>query len=81
LLVPRGALLYGENGPYVYKQLARKAGDETTRYAALEVTLLMPFGDGYVVAGLEDDDEIVVRRAGVLWSLEGMGVPVRDDDD
>ena len=42
----------------------------------------MPYGDGWLVKGVDDDDEIVVHGAGVLWSLEGMGAhPVGDDDE
>jgi hypothetical protein len=82
LLLPREALLYDENGAYVYKQLTRKAGEEKTRYAAVKVTLLLAYGDGWLVDGVDDDDNIVVHGAGVLWSLQAMGGhPVEDDDD
>jgi hypothetical protein len=37
------------------------------------VKLLAPEGDGWVVSGLDDDDNIVVHGAGVLWSLQGLG--------
>jgi hypothetical protein len=82
LLLPRDAILYDESGPYVYKQLTKKAGDEKARYAAVKVTLLVPAGDGWLVDGVDDDDDIVVRGAAVLWSLQGGGVlaPVDDDD-
>jgi hypothetical protein len=81
LLLPREALLYDETGAYVYKQLNGKAGDNQTRYAAVKVTLLVPYGDGWLVDGVDDDDNIVVRGAGVLWSLQGVGVTALDDDD
>jgi hypothetical protein len=81
LLLPRAALLYDESGAYVYKQLNGKAGDNQTRYAAVRVTLLVPYGDGWLVDGVDDDDNIVVRGAGVLWSLQGVGVTALDDDD
>jgi hypothetical protein len=81
LLLPREALLYDESGAYVYKQLNGKAGDDQTRYAPVKVTLLVPFGDGWLVDGVDDDDNIVVRGAGVLWSLQGVGVAAPDDDD
>jgi hypothetical protein len=74
-------LLYEENGAYVYKQLTRKAGEAKTRYAPVRVTLLLPYGERYLVDGLDDDDDIVVHGAGVLWALEGMGAHAADDDD
>ena len=82
LLLPNDALLYGENGAYVYKQVAPKTPDEKIQYVAVKVKPLVPYGDGWLVTGVDDDDDIVVRGAGVLWSLEGMGAhPVDDDDD
>jgi len=80
-LVPRGALIYEEGGAYVYHQLDAKPGDENTRYARKQVTLLMPSGEGWLVDGLDDDDLIVVRGVGVLWSLEGIGSMPEDDND
>ena len=82
LLVPREAILYDESGPYVYKQLEAKTGEEKARYAAVKVTLLVPYGDGWLVTGVDDDDNIVMRGAGVLWSLQDVGAhPLNDDDD
>jgi hypothetical protein len=81
LLLPREAILYDDRGAYVYKQLNGKAGDDKARYAAVKVTLLVPYGDGWLVDGVDDDDDIVVRGAGVLWSLQGVGVTALDDDD
>jgi hypothetical protein len=81
LLLPNDALLYGENGAYVYKKVAPKTPDENVRYVAVKVTPLVPFGVGWLVTGVDDDDDIVVRGAGVLWSLEGMGAHPVDDDD
>jgi hypothetical protein len=80
-LVPRGALVYEEGGAFVYHELAGKPGDDNTYYARKPVTLLMPSGDGWLVGGLDDDDRIVVRGNGVLWSLEGIGSMPEDDDD
>lgn len=80
LLLPRDALLYDENGAYVYKQLKR-AGAQEARYAPVKVNLLLPYGDGWLVDGVDDDDSIVVRGAGVLWSLQGVGAAQNDDDD
>jgi hypothetical protein len=81
LLLPRDALLYDENGAYVYKRLSKKAGDNKMRYAPVKVSLLLPYGDGWLVDGVDDDDDIVVHGAGVLWSLQGVGAHAVDDDD
>jgi hypothetical protein len=70
LLVPADALLYGEQGAYVYKELQTANGQ--TRYAPAPVELLQPLGAGWLVGGLEADDRIVVHGAGVLWSLQGL---------
>jgi hypothetical protein len=38
----------------------------------MRVKLIQAHGDGLLVEGIDDDDEIVVRGAGVLWSLQGI---------
>lgn len=81
MLLPRDAILYDENGAYVYKRTAPRTAAEKTRYLPVKVTLLMPFGDGWLVQGVDDDDEIVVHGVGVLWSLEGVGARAADDED
>jgi hypothetical protein len=82
MMVPRAAVLYDEHGAYVYKRIAAKNPQEKTRYIPVKVTLLAPYGDGWLVQGVDDDDQIVVSGAGVLWSLEGVGAhPVDDDED
>ncbi len=81
MLLPSGALLYDENGAYVYKQLNRKTASENTRYVPVKVHLLLPHGDGWLVDGVDDDDNIVVHGVGVLWSLQGVGGRQQDDDD
>jgi hypothetical protein len=81
LLLPREALLYDERGAYVYKQLTRKSDAEKTRYVSVRVNLLLPLGDGWLVEGVDDDDNIVVHGAGVLWSLQGVAAQHHDDDD
>jgi hypothetical protein len=86
LLLPRDALLYDENGAYVYKQLGKetegqKTEGQKTRYAAVKVRLVLPYGDGWLVEGVDDDDTVVVHGAGVLWSLQGVGVQQSEDDD
>jgi hypothetical protein len=81
LLLPRDAVLYDERGAYVFEQLSDKSDREKTRYVRRNVTLLFGRGDGWLVDGVDDDDEIVVGGAGVLWSLEATGGRVVDDDD
>jgi hypothetical protein len=80
-LLPRAALLYDESGAYVYKQLTKKTEAEKARYVPVKVRLLLPYGDGWLVEGVDDDDDIVVQGAGVLWSLQGVGAQRHDDDD
>ena len=80
LSLPRDALLYDEHGAYVYKQLTPAAGEQKTRYAAVKVTLLGPSGEGWLVDGVDDDDNIVVQGAGVLWSLQEVSSAAADDD-
>jgi hypothetical protein len=81
LFLPRDAVLYDENGAYVYKQLTKKTAAEKARYAPVKVNLLLPYGEGWLVDGVDDDDNIVVHGAGVLWSLQGVGAQQQDDDD
>jgi hypothetical protein len=81
MLLPRDALLYDAGGAYVYKQLTKKTAAEKTRYAQVKVKLLLPVGEGWLVDGVDDDDNIVIRGAGVLWSLQGVGARQADEDD
>jgi hypothetical protein len=81
LLLPSDALLYGEEGAYVYKQLPSKSPKGPLQYVAVKVTPLMPQAGGWLVTGVDDDDDIVVHGAGVLWSLEGVGVHPADEDE
>jgi multidrug efflux pump subunit AcrA (membrane-fusion protein) len=81
LLVPRDAVLYDESGAFVFKRMSKRAGEDKTRYVPVKVSLLLPYGDGWLVSGVDDDDDIVVRGAGVLWSLQGVGAHAVDDDD
>lgn len=81
MLLPRDAILYDENGAYVYKRAAPGRPAEKTRYVPVKVELLMPYGESWLVHGVDDDDEIVVHAVGVLWSLEGVGARAADDED
>jgi hypothetical protein len=81
MLLPRDALLYDAKGAYVYRQLTGKAPAEKARYAPVKVNLLLPYGDGWLVEGIDEGDNIVVHGAGVLWSLEGAGAHQPDDAD
>ncbi|HYB34254.1 MAG TPA: hypothetical protein VED45_12615 [Steroidobacteraceae bacterium] len=71
LLVPAAALLYAEQGAYVYRLTA--SGTDTFRYAAVTVKPLARVGSAWLVDGLTRADQIVVQGAGVLWSLQGIG--------
>lgn len=73
VLIPTAALLYGQSGPYIYREAGTKRADGKMQYAAAPVKLIAPEGDGWLVSGLDDDDRIVVHGAGVLWSLQGLG--------
>jgi len=87
--VPRDAVLYDEGGALVYKQLTASTPRTSTpagagqvaRYAPVRVKLIQAHGDGWIVEGIDDDDDIVVRGAGVLWSLQGIAGRVAGDDD
>jgi hypothetical protein len=81
VLIPKEALLYEEGGAFVYKQTAKKSGDKDEHYAPIKVKLLQPQGDGWIVSGIDDDDDIVMHGAGVLWSLQGVSGKAADDDD
>jgi hypothetical protein len=70
VLVPAEALLYSDQGAYVFRQVAGEAGK--AQYSAVPVKLLVRVGQGWLVDGLGRDDSIVVQGAGVLWSLEGI---------
>jgi hypothetical protein len=80
LLVPRDSVLYDDKGAYVFKQLGKSA-DRSVRYAPVKVTLLAAYGTGWLIDGVDDDDDIVVRGAGVLWSLQGMAGHAADGDE
>jgi hypothetical protein len=80
-LLPDPAILYDEKGAYAFKQLMAKP-DEKTRYVRVDLKLLMPDGNRWLVTGnVDDDDDIVVAGTGTLWSLEGSRGRIVDDDD
>jgi hypothetical protein len=79
-LVPKGALLYGQRGAYVYHVLPRKTKDGDTRFAPLRVMPLQAVDGSWLVTGLHTGDRIVVQGAGVLWSLQGLGSVAGDND-
>ena len=81
MLLPRDAMLYDENGAYVYKQWPRKTAAEKTRYAAREGDAAHALWRRLAGQGVDDDDDIVVHGAGVLWSLQGVGARAADDED
>jgi hypothetical protein len=86
VVVPRDAVLYDEGGALVYKQLAKQAASTASaapaRYTPVRVKLIQAQGDGWIVDGIDDDDDIVVHGAGVLWSLQGIvGHAAGDNDD
>ena len=72
LLVPAAALLYAEQGAYVYRQ-KRAGGTDTFHYEPVPVKPLARVGSAWLVDGLARGDQIVVQGAGVLWSLQGIG--------
>jgi hypothetical protein len=81
VIVPNAALLYGEQGVYVYRQLESSAKDAKLRYAPVAVKLLQSAGDAWLVQGIDDDDLIVANGAGVLWSLQGLGTFSAEEED
>jgi len=70
LLVPAAALLYAEQGAYVYRQ--ERAAADTFHYQPVPVKPLARVGTAWLVTGLSRADPIVVQGAGVLWSLQGI---------
>jgi hypothetical protein len=94
LVLPRSAVLYDEHGAYVYKQSSgargraadgaaagSAVGAGATGYVPVRVKLLAPYGSGWLVSGIDADDDIVVSGAGVLWSLKSVGAQASEDDE
>jgi len=71
VLVPATALLYAEDGIYVYRQV-HAGGSDTFVYTPVNVKPLARLGSAWLVEGLTRTDPVVVQGAGVLWSLQGI---------
>ncbi len=71
VLVPATALLYAQDGTYVYRQVPAPGADKVV-YAPVTVKPLARFGGAWLVEGLTRSDPVVVQGAGVLWSLQGI---------
>ena len=72
LLVPATALVYSEDGAFVYRE-SRAAAPDSLQYSPVPVRPLARVGAAWLVAGLGRGDQIVVQGAGVLWSMQGIG--------
>lgn len=81
VLLPRTAVLYDERGAYVFEQVTNKTDPGKACYTRHDIQLLQRHGEGWLVSGVHDDDDIVFEGAGVLWSLQGAGARSADDDD
>ena len=81
VLVPNAALLYGEQGAYVYRRLGTAEKDGKQQYAPVAVKLLQASGDAWLVQGVDADDTIVANGAGVLWSLQGLGTFSAEEEE
>ena len=81
VLLPQTAVLYDEHGSYVFEQLRDKSDPARARYERHDVKLLQRNGNGWLVTGVDDNDDIVFEGAGVLWSLQGAGAQMANNDD
>ncbi len=81
VLVPNSALLYGDQGPYVYRRLATRDQGGRQQYAPAPVKLIQAAGSAWIVQGIDSDDIIVANGAGVLWSLQGLGTFSAEEED
>jgi len=79
-LVRRDAIFYDERGAYVYLRLAGTQGGNF-KFRAARIKLLFAAEDGWVVDGIDDDDEVVMRGAGALWSMQEERGPADSDED
>ncbi len=81
VIVPDTALLYGEQGVYVYRQTPQQDPSAKLQYTPVAVKLLQSTGRAWLVQGVDDDDLIVANGAGVLWSLQGLGTFSAEEED
>lgn len=81
VLLPREAVLYDEHGAYVFEQQADESEPGTAHYARHNVRLLQRQGEGWLVSGVDHDDDIVFQGAAILWSMQGPGASAADDND
>lgn len=81
VVLPRDAVLYDDKGAYVFKRTNVSSPKGKIRYVRASIKLLVPQGAGWLVEGVNDDDDIVLEGAGALWSLEATGGRAADDDD
>ena len=81
VLLPPEAVLYDEHGAYVFEQVAEKTDPGKARYTRHDIKLLQRHGEGWLVSGIHNTDDIVFEGAGVLWSLQGATAQAADDDD
>ncbi len=79
--VPRSAVLYGDDGAFVYREVQGGAPTAAPSFEAVKVRLLMAHAGGWIVDGIGAGDEVVMQGAGVLWSLQGLGGRRAADDD
>ncbi|MGA8709103.1 MAG: hypothetical protein WB646_19180 [Steroidobacteraceae bacterium] len=81
VIVPDTALLYGDQGVYVYRQSEQKDPTAKLQYTPVPVKLLQSAGAAWLVQGIDDNDLIVANGAGVLWSLQGLGTFSAEEED
>lgn len=81
VLVPNAALLYGDQGAYVYRLLDSPGQDGKQQYAPAPVKLIQAAGNAWLVQGIDADDRIVGNGAGVLWSLQGLGTFSAEEEE
>ncbi len=81
VLIPSSALLYGDQGAYVYRRLSSHDKDGKQQYVPVPVKLIQAAGTAWVVQGIDSDDIIVANGAGVLWSLQGLGSFSAEEED
>jgi len=96
-LLPHGAIFYDERGAFVFQRIeaepasaaasgtsAKPAAATPTAFRTARIKLLGRVEDQSLVSGIDDDDEVVMRGGGALWSLlqiHGHAVDGDDDDD